>query len=384
MSRIPAALALLALLSPTTAMAEPCSPRVELSGDRDAIARVAIELKTLGVVLGAVESQVADRSCAISAMVTLDDEGLAVAVQNAAKRSEGRVVSDPKIAAAWIDSWLRDEIEVASWTIAAPPATVAALPMVTSNSASFAMPAPVATPTGSPLERFGVSAALERSWTEDETTWNGFDLAACMRAGAFCVGGRLRAVFQDDLVTSTAMADRSDVVALATASIPFTVGQVSIAPEIGLGVGRMRTTRVEACTAPPPMMPPPNGTPGCSDPMDPNCTMNPDAPVSDPVTGNNAACFDAMGQPTGLSYVGDNYDKVTYLPRAALAVRLTFGIARHVWLDALASYTLTPITPRPPDFDPTTMEIIPDPTTAMPVEPTSGYQLGVGIRVGIP
>jgi hypothetical protein len=59
-------------------------------------------------------------------------------------------------------------------------------------------------------------------------------------------------------------------------------------------------------------------------------------------------------------------------------VRFAFPIVQHVWLDAVVAYTLTPITSR------TNLESMIDPSTAMPAEPTSGYQLGVGIRVGLP
>jgi hypothetical protein len=392
-NRIPAALALFALLSPMTATAEPCAPRVELSGDRDAVARVAVELKTLGVVLGPIEpasgsaqesgplgSVTRGRSCSVSAMVVVEGEGISVAVQNASRRSEGRVVGDPKIAAAWIDSWLRDEIEVASWTIAMPatepPSALTSTPVALTDGASFA-PLPIAPAvTVSPLERFGLSAAFERSWTNDETTWDGFDITGCMRVGAVCLGGRLRAGFQYEQRFNDAIADRSDIVALGTVSIPFTVGQVSIAPELGLGVGRMRTQRVEACSAPPPSMGMEPNTPGCSDPTDPMCQMVP----IDPGTG--ASCIDASGTPTNEKYVGDSYDKTTYLPRVALALRFAFPIVRHVWLDAVAAYTLTPITSRVGFDDPDTM--VQDENIAMPAEPWKGYQLGVGIRVGIP
>jgi hypothetical protein len=374
-TRAPAVLAFCALLSPT-ATAEPCAPRVELSGDRDAIARVAVELASLGVVLGAIEPQY--RACSVNAMVTLDGEGLSVAVQNAAKRSEGRVVSDAKIAAAWIDSWLRDEIEVSSWTIAvpppAPPSTLTTMPLAPIASA-IETALPSATP-GAPFERVGLGIAIERSWTDDDTEWDGFDIAGCMRVGLACIGGRVRAGFQQDLAYLSSTADRSDIVALATVSLPLTAGQVSLAPELGLGIGRMRTKRIEACTAPP-SVPPSNGMPGCSDPMDPTCTMTPE-----PNTGTGNECLDAAGNPTNELYVGDDFDKVTYLPRLALAMRLSFPIVRHVWLDAVAAYTITPITPRGSYEDPDMM--VSDPSTAMPPEPTRGYQLGVGIRVGMP
>jgi hypothetical protein len=379
-TRFPAALALFALLSPT-ATAEPCAPRVELAGDREAIARVAVELKALGVVLGAIEP--VSRSCSVNAMVALEGEGLSISVQTSSRRSEGRVVGDAKVAAAWIDSWLRDEIEVSSWAIAAPPpatpSTLTAMQAPMSTSATTVAPE-VAAPAPSILERVGLSLVVERSWTNDDTEWNGFDVAGCMRLGTVCVGGRVRASFQDDLAYLSTTADRSDIVALATASMPFTVGQVSIAPEVGLGVGRVRTQRDEACSAPQPPAP----SPGCADPMDPTCMMNPDDPVTGGGTGNE--CLDAAGNPTNQLYVGDNYDESSYLPRVALALRLSFPIVRHVWLDAVASYTLTPFTPRTGFEEPNTMTMDPptDPTTAMPPEPDRGYQLGVGIRVGIP
>ncbi|MFN0248515.1 MAG: hypothetical protein ACKV2T_16605 [Kofleriaceae bacterium] len=374
MTRLSAALALLALLSPT-AIAEPCAPRVELAGDRDAIARVAVELKALGVVLGSIEP--ASRSCSVNAMVALEGEGLAVAVHNSSRRSEGRVVGDARVAAAWIDSWLRDEIEVSSWAIAAlplaAPSTHTAMQSTPMSASASGAPEVVPAPSPSLFERVGLSFVVERSWTDDDTEWNGFDIAGCMRIGPTCLGGRIRAGFQDDLAYLSSTADRSDIVALATASIPLTAGQVSIAPEIGIGVGRMRTQRVEACTA---GVQPPMPSPGCSDPMDPTCMMNPD----DPVTGGGTACIDAEGTPTNELYVGDGYDKSTYLPRVALAMRLSFPIVRHVWLDAVASYTLTLFAPRVVFEDPNTMMD----SIAMPPEPERGYQLGVGIRVGIP
>lgn len=389
MTRIPATLAILALLSPT-ATAEPCAPRVELSGDRDAMARVAVELKTLGVVLGPIEpasdsgpepgargSVTRARSCSFNAMVTLEGDGLSIAVKNSSARSEGRVVSDAKVAAVWIDSWLRDEIEVSSWAIAAPPSA----PLSTLNAMPAPAPmlggttsvtAPAAASESSIFERVGLSFAVERTWTNDETKWNGFDIAGCMRLGMTCIGGRVRAGFQEDLAYLASTADRSDLVALATLSIPLPVGQIWVAPEIGIGVGRIHTKRVDACYAP---TPPPMTEPGCSDPMDPTC-------MSEPNTGAGNECLDAAGLPTNELYVGDDYDKSTYLPRVALALRLSFPIVRHVWLDAVASYTATPITPSTPFVDPETM--VSSPTTAMPPEPTRGYQLGIGIRVGIP
>lgn len=103
---------------------------------------------------------------------------------------------------------------------------------------------------------------------------------------------------------------------------------------------------------------------------------------TEPDTGTGA-CVDAAGNPTNELYVGDDYDHTTYLPRAAVALRASFPIVRHVWLDAVAAYTLTLFGASSATDDDPTMGTT-DPNLAMPPEPTRGYQLGIGVRVGIP
>ena len=86
---------------------ERCTPHALLSGDGAAVERVGTELARLGVVVGA-----AAPGCpSVEAAVGLDEGGIAVAVRDGSQRSEGRVVGDATIAAAWIDSWLRDDLE---------------------------------------------------------------------------------------------------------------------------------------------------------------------------------------------------------------------------------------------------------------------------------
>src|SRR6187551_969565 len=95
-----------------TGQAEPCAPRAELGGDAEAVAKVAAELQRLGVDASTDPMKRPARSSCpvIVAAVELDrGGGIAVAVRDASQRSEGRVVSDAALAAAWIDSWLRDD-----------------------------------------------------------------------------------------------------------------------------------------------------------------------------------------------------------------------------------------------------------------------------------
>lgn len=359
MNRAPAALALLALVSaPRTGTAEPCAPRAEVGGDHVAVERVTNELVRLGVTVA-----VAAPGCpVVKAIVELDrDGGIAVAVRGAAQRSEGRVVSDAALAAVWIDSWLRDDLD--GWS--APPPRVAAVEPVAPPTALPLMPpgdVPAVPPSPSVLEQMAISFSYEQAWTDDGSSWTGGSLAACLRIGAVCVGARARAAFQPELTAGITAAARSDLSVLAVASLPIDVGQFFLAPELGVGLGRFATRRLEGCKAS--EMPPPN-----CDPMDPTC-------VPPPVT-----CEASPGT-NGLVYVGDGLDESSYTPRLNVALRVAVPLFRHVWLDGLASFTFAPFGHREA-YGGSSTPIDPG-TFALPGEPGTGIQLGIGLRVGAP
>lgn len=365
MSHAPAALALLAALSASrTVGAEPCAPRAVLLGDREAVERVGSELTKLGVTLAA-----GSVSCpSIRATVELAREGgIAVAVQGSGHQSEGRVVSDPAVAAIWIDAWLRDDLDVAGWAAStsapvapptAPPASVAPRDLGPADSA----------PTPALLDRLGLAMLYEQAWTDDNTSWHGGNLSACVRVGGMCVGGRVRALVQPDQVANLTAAARSDVSAYATASLPIALGQTILAPELGLGVGRFATRRVEGCM--PAAMPPPN-----CDPSDPTCAMDP-MPCTPDAGGTSPGA--------GKLYVGDRFETTTYTPRISLALRISIPLFQRVWLDGLAAYTLMPLghgDPYPPTKN---LPMISADQVALPGEPGAGWVLGVGLRLGAP
>ena len=286
------------------------------------------------------------------------DGGIAVAVRGAAQRSEGRVVSDAALAAVWIDSWLRDDLD--GWS--APPARVAAVEPV---ALPLAPPGDVAVvvPPRSVLEELAISGSYERAWTDDGSSWIGGNLAACVRVGTLCIGARARAAFEPELTSDLTAASRSDLSALATASLPIDVGQFFIAPEVGLGLGRFTTKRIEGCKAV--EMPPSN-----CDPMDPTC-----------VEPQPVMC-EATAGPNGLVHVGDGLDESSFTPRVALALRVAVPLFHHVWLDGLASITFAPFGHRETYGEPST-PMAPG-GFAIPGEPGKSVQLGIGLRVGAP
>lgn len=353
-----AAPAMLLLLA-RPAMAELCAARVELAGDAPVVGQVSDELARLGVERGAP----APGCRGVFAHVETDRDGrVAVAIRDGARRSEGRVVSDPAIAASWIDSWLHDDLDGRAWLLAAP---VSPAPIATTKAAvvidSVARP--------SPLERAQLSASWEHVWTDDNASADGIGIAGCVRIGKACIGGRARYVREGDRAVELTAMERSELSLLATVAMPLSAGRMSIAPEVGIGIGRMATRRIEGCASANPSDP--NTPPGNCDPMDPTCVPQPQM------------CPDAAGK----IFVGDKFSTSTISPRLAAGIRVAIPLFDHVWLDGSASLAVSPLNH---GAFATSAEIVqPDGTVSMgesqfalPGEPAFGMWLGIGLRVG--
>lgn len=353
--RGPAALSLLALLSGIrTTAAGTCAPRARLAGNAELVVRVATELHRLGI---ATEPPPAG-CAAVEAAVEHDaGGGIAVAIRDAAQRTEGRVVGDAAVAAVWIDSWLRDDFTGPAEVGGAPPA-------LTPASDRVAAVARVEPAGHSLLDQLSLDAAYETTWSDDGSSWTGFGVGACVALDVACVGLRAHAAFQPQLASGMTAASRSDLSALATARRTFSVGRMAISPEVGLGIARLTTTRIDGCKPIP--MPPTN-----CDPMDPttSCPMVP------------PDCVAA----SGAVYVGDHFSTTTWTPRAAAALHVSIPLLDHVWLEGSAGFAATPFRhgdrytfPPPPGG---TMSADP---IALPGESLGSYQLGVGLRIGAP
>ncbi len=348
---------LLLLLLARPATAELCVVRVELEGEPPVVARVGEELSRLGVERGAP----APGCRGVLARVEADGDGIAVAIRDGARRSEGRVVSDPAIAASWIDSWLHDELDGRAWLLAAPVVwpTASKAPLITTTT--------MLEPRPSLVERVQLTVGWEHVWTDDNASADGFGVGSCVRVGALCVGGRGRYVREADRTVELTAMGRSDLSLLATVSLPIQAGRMSIAPEVGFGVGRMATRRIEGCAANRP--PEPNTMPGC-DPMDPTCVPQ--------------MCTDAAGK----VFVGDSFSTTTLSPRLSAGVRLAVPLFEHVWLDGAFSVAASPLS-HGDRFANTGEMVSPDGTVvpgqgefSLPGEPTFGMWLGIGLRVG--
>jgi hypothetical protein len=192
------------------------------------------------------------------------------------------------------------------------------------------------------LDRFAVDAGYVQSFAFDGTSGSGFAGAACVKLGPLCVGARVAA---SSLALPTGIS-RDDVSVTATASYSVALGRMVIAPELGLGAGRMTT---DACPPPPP--------------CDPTTMMCPAAPPCD----------------------SQGVHGITYTPRLAATLRASVPLFDHVWLDGIASVMAAPLS----HTDPLAGPLMTDPNGmtmpgSVPGEPSGSVQLGVGVRVGLP
>ncbi|MEO8705413.1 MAG: hypothetical protein ABI867_35555 [Kofleriaceae bacterium] len=355
-----ATIAAVSLVATLPAGAEPCVARAELGGDEAAVVVVSAELARLGVERG----RPAPGCRGIVAQVeSSGDGGIAVAIRDGSRRSEGRIVGDAAVAASWIESWLRDDLDGTAWLLASPPVVARSVsaPVIVAHAEPHAR---------SIIDRVAIAFAYEQSWLEDEATATGVSAAACVDVGRVCLGARARYASEGDHeVNMTAMA-RRDASIVATASYPISLGRLRLVPELGLGVGRTSTRRIETCTSS--AMTPPN-----CDPMDPTCDLM-QPTCTDPSTGN-----------AGKTFVGDGLDTATYTPRLAAAVRIVIPLFDHVWLDGLASITFGPFGHSTdftvaPGADGTVPGGAAADDVAIPGESRRAVVLGIGIRVGSP
>lgn len=255
--------------------------------------------------------------------------GIAVAVREGTNRSEGRVVSDATLAAAWIDSWIHDDFApepAAPGPVLSPPAETARIEV-----------APVAAPTR--IDRFSLDARYQRTFDFAGNGGSGFAGGACVRVGAVCVGGEVAFGSLD----VPAGISRSDASIAATASYALTLGNVVVSPEVALGAGRVVT---DAC----PMAP-------MCDPTQMMCAPPP------PCTQTAA-------------------HQETYTPRLGATLRASVALFPHVWLEGTAAIVAVPLAhvdPSPGSTD--ASGLMPG---TLPGEPGATAQLAVGIRVGAP
>jgi hypothetical protein len=216
-----------------------------------------------------------------------------------------------------------------------------------------------AAPAGSVFDRGALGASYEQTFTSDPGSWSGISGNACVRFGWACVGARVRYARESGLQPVFPTTTRSDASVVAAASTAFELGRMSIAPELGAGVGRIATERTTTCKDP-------ETAPGCDPSTDPGCKLDP------------GTCLDI----TGVVVPVDGERERTYAPRLTAALRIAVPLFDRVWLEGTGSATYAPLGHFAP-FRPAGQSGDAD-KRALPGEPRTMIQLGIGLRVGSP
>lgn len=157
--------------------------------------------------------------------------GLVVSIHQELTETE-RVVSDPAVAAALIDSWMRsdltDPLLVAPELLAPPAALVPPLPVP-----------PLPPPR--PGMRFTVTLLFEAGIDKDAASWLGGSIFGCAPVGPICLGALVRGAANFPATgVGTYLDERLAVDVLASVSWPLRRGRWVVAPGLGLGAGWLR------------------------------------------------------------------------------------------------------------------------------------------------
>jgi len=258
-----AALRVLAVLA-SAASADGVAP-VALDGDAELGSAVAQALAERGI---RVVSSAGTES--VQVHVQPDPAGIRLFIYDRNGHAVERIVANAEVAAAVVESWVRDDLarslldpHEVSTTGGAPNGTKAPSP-APATATSGPTPPGIAYAPAHPgaRSRPTVTVVADTSLATDGTLWMGAALGACVRVGRFCVGVDVQ--FSGDMAVSGnvgalyTVVDSSNAActeprrkltrmggnALMTADLPLRVGAGTLGPGIGLGAAWLSTNAV--------------------------------------------------------------------------------------------------------------------------------------------
>jgi len=228
---------------------------VTLDGDSEVGSAVAQCLAGRGIqVVSAAGTE------SVQVHVQPDPSGIRLFIYDRNGHAVERIVANAEIAAAVVESWVRDDLARSlldpheiSPTEGEPMVTKATVPALASATSGPAHPNAASRPS--------VTVVGDTSVATDGSLWIGADLGACVRVGSFCVGievqfagdtaatgnvGAVYTVVPDSSNTACAESRRKLTRiggnALIAADLPLRIGAGTLGPGIGLGVGWLSTS----------------------------------------------------------------------------------------------------------------------------------------------
>jgi len=144
-----------------------------------------------------------------------------------------RQVSDVRVAAAVVDSWLHEEDVPA----AAPPVAVV------ESTASV--------PPARTRDAVSLAVGPEAVAASDGTAWLGGQASACVAVGRFCAGAIAQGAVGRSIVGDPGTTRRFSGTLLAALHLPIALGAVTFIPGVGLGAGFTQVNTSDAAPADP-------------------------------------------------------------------------------------------------------------------------------------
>ncbi len=237
----------------TAAISADCLPSALLEGEADVVQELAAELNLLGV------STRRTASCPVAAAnVERGAEGVVVALRDPSGRRTTRTLSNLRIAATWIDSWLHDDLGAP--LLASRSLVTTAAVASTAAVSTTALAAPTTVRAAAPRAQgriFQASIAYEARYPVGADAGRGLHADLCTYVGNLCLGGRLAvASFSNSTLSEfdTTSFTHQSFDALAQLSVPFQAGQATLIPSLGLGASLLQTNRdtAHSCAFPSP------------------------------------------------------------------------------------------------------------------------------------
>ncbi len=208
-----------------------CEPTAILSGEPDLVSSLANELSMLGV------ASLPTPGCpAVTASVKRGPDGVIISLREPNGRHVTRSLSDFRISATWIDSWLHEDL-------GAPLLAARLLPTTASNVRSEK---PLSVPASVPDSRRYQATLGYESIQRDGTAWQGARADLCTALGPTCVGMQvaLAQMASDNSLSDEffRFSERSADL-LAVVHLPIELGQTILSPHVALGAGWFETSR---------------------------------------------------------------------------------------------------------------------------------------------
>jgi len=206
------------LEGPGAAMAAPCPPSANLSGDAKLVAAITSVLDQRGIPVLACSS--------LAVEIQPSGDALAISIDG----REPRIVNDARTAATMIESWVRTDV-------GGPLLGGHAIVRIEEG------PAPrQETMVPSTWRGVQVFALGQNAVASDGTDWIGAEVGACVNLGPMCAAVRLRfAQVAGGPGPFEFMLDRAGYELLFGGDIPISVGKMTLSPGFSGGIGTVVT-----------------------------------------------------------------------------------------------------------------------------------------------